>query len=288
MAGDSEKHWYMQWDVGDWLRDTHVAMCSPATRGIWFDLLNYMHQLDRCGKLTGTREKLAVLGRCTPGELESALADLRTNQVADISEDRHKNVTVINRRMKREADERKSAAERKKRQRQREAGEDVTPVSRSCPETYTKDHNPETINQSAKSKAQNLKPNQPEGGAAPDGSLDGMVGVVGGYGFSISKEDLSNTGKVLEIAEALLGYEVHGDDRQRVVGIAERALRAGKNPGAFFRKILTDPLKVTWGNVNGDEDRRAQKRLQDFDRANKNSVKAMKGVLSEMAKGGSQ
>src|SRR4051812_32125741 len=97
----------MQFYTGDWLRDPQLSMCQPATRGIWADLLAAMHQLDLQGVITGTREQLARVGRCSAVELGHALDDLRATNAADVT-DRNGIVTVINRRMKREYNLRES------------------------------------------------------------------------------------------------------------------------------------------------------------------------------------
>lgn len=281
MADDS-KHWYMQWDVGDWLKDPAVSFCSAATRGIWFDLICGMHQFDRSGKLTGSRDQLARIGRCSAVELAQALSELQGTGAADVTQ-RDGNVTVICRRMKREADLRKSATERKQRQRARERDERDTVASRDCPPTYTIDHKPETINQSPQPKAQNSNTNQPEGDTVSPAALG--AGVVGF--LEISPEDLRDTGRVLELGELLLGRSLSERDRVIVLTLAVRALaRSNQSPGGFFRTTVLN--QETWKFPTNAEDRLAQKRLQDFDKANKNSVQAMKGVLSGMAKGGSQ
>lgn len=98
---------YMPFFVGDWLKDPGVTLCRPATRGIWMDLLCVMHEQDRSGVITGTREQLARLGRCSTVELASALDDLRVTRTANITE-RAGTVTLVNRRMQRDKNARES------------------------------------------------------------------------------------------------------------------------------------------------------------------------------------
>lgn len=112
---------YMQFFVNDWTTDATLTLCAPATRGVWIDLLCAMHQLGRSGKLTGTPEQLARLGRCTTAQLSQALTDLQTNRAAEITE-RNGLVTVTNRRMAREAAAREADAQRAKRHRDRSRG----------------------------------------------------------------------------------------------------------------------------------------------------------------------
>jgi hypothetical protein len=104
-------------DTGDWLRDPQLSMCSPATRGIWFDLLCTLHDLGRSGQVTGTPEKLSRTCRCTPAEFVEAMAELSAAGAADISDGRNGEVTIVNRRMQREHKERVITAERVRRHR---------------------------------------------------------------------------------------------------------------------------------------------------------------------------
>jgi hypothetical protein len=99
--------------TGDWKKDPAVTACSPATRGIWIDLLCAMHDSDSGGTLSGTREQLARIGRCSPAEVAAALDELSSTGAAEIAysgvtgnaEVRPCSgiVTVANRRMAREA-----------------------------------------------------------------------------------------------------------------------------------------------------------------------------------------
>lgn len=98
---------FIQFFTGDWKKDPEVSICSPATRGVWFDLLCAMHEFDRSGVLRGTREQLARTARCSTVELALALTDLQATGAADVTE-RNGIVTVINRRMNREFKARES------------------------------------------------------------------------------------------------------------------------------------------------------------------------------------
>lgn len=64
---------------------------------------------DRSGLITGTREEIARVCRCTAVELDQALAELGTTKTADVTF-RNKIVTVVNRRMNREYKVRKCIA----------------------------------------------------------------------------------------------------------------------------------------------------------------------------------
>ena len=120
-----------------WKGDRAVTALSPAARGIWFELLCNMHELDHRGVITGTREVLARDGRCSDRQLNDALAEIKLFNVAEITE-RNGLVTLVNRRMKKAAESRESG--RKRVQRCRRNGNvtpdvtpDVTPLKRSPP-----------------------------------------------------------------------------------------------------------------------------------------------------------
>jgi len=92
-----------------WVSDTELSKCTPATRGVWIDLLCAMHQSGRSGELCGTTDQIARLARCSTAELTQALTELQATGTADVTF-RNNNVTVINRLMKREAKSRQHTA----------------------------------------------------------------------------------------------------------------------------------------------------------------------------------
>jgi hypothetical protein len=99
-----------------WISDTELSKCTPATRGVWIDLLCAMHQSGRSGELSGTTDQIARLARCSTAELTQALTELQTTGTADVTF-RNNNVTVINRLMKRESKTRRDTALRVKKHR---------------------------------------------------------------------------------------------------------------------------------------------------------------------------
>lgn len=117
-----------QFYTGDWLKDPSLSMCSSATRGIWIDFLCRAHESARSGQITGTPEQFARLCRCTAAEFVAAANELHSTGAALIRE-RDGIYTLTNRRMKREADEREGARERKQTQRSREKKQCHAPVS---------------------------------------------------------------------------------------------------------------------------------------------------------------
>jgi len=91
------KHPYLKFFYGDWLRDTSLSSCTPATRGIWMDLLCRMHDAVCKWKVSGTVEQLARMARCTPPDMITALTELCATDCALISvgnSDVTQNVTV--------------------------------------------------------------------------------------------------------------------------------------------------------------------------------------------------
>ncbi len=130
---------------GDWLKDPQLSMCSPATRGIWIDLICAMHELGRCGQVTGTVEQLCRICRCTSAEMFAALNELKDTRTATVTE-REGRWTIINRRMSRESHERESATKRKQSQRLRESDDNVTPMSR---ESHAQSHAKVTLHSSS-------------------------------------------------------------------------------------------------------------------------------------------
>lgn len=104
------KHPHIPLYTGDWMKDTELSLCKPATRGVWIDLLCAMHECNRSGELRGTSEQLSRLARCSTVELEAALTDLQTTGAA-LAEHRNGVWIVANRRMKREAVTREKRAQ---------------------------------------------------------------------------------------------------------------------------------------------------------------------------------
>ena len=120
--GMKGKQPYIPLYTGDWLKDPALSLCAPAARGVWIDLLCAMHEAGRSGELRGTLEQLARVARCSTADLTQALTEIQATEAADVTE-RNGVVTVVNRRMYREAKERDGNRLRKRRQR----------LSRTCP-----------------------------------------------------------------------------------------------------------------------------------------------------------
>lgn len=118
-----------QFYPGDWLKDPSLRSCSPATRGIWMDLLCAIHEKDTCG-ISGTVDQLARIAGCFPDEMKTAIEELDRTGTADV-EYGDAVVLVTSRRLERVAARRIRSRERAgtfRQKRQRNAG--VTLASR--------------------------------------------------------------------------------------------------------------------------------------------------------------
>lgn len=136
-----EKHFFMQYVPGEWLSDARVSQCEPATRGIWWDAISAMHGLDRCGQLSGTFEGLARVCRCRVDEMRAAVDDLRSTGTADVTVS-NGIVTLVNRRMRREYENRQAVKNRvdrhrrNKKQRERNAACNASDTQMQRANTY--------------------------------------------------------------------------------------------------------------------------------------------------------
>jgi hypothetical protein len=106
--------------TGDWLKDPSLSMCSPATRGIWIDLICAMHENDRSGEIIGTPQQLSRICRCSEEEMAAALAELEGTNAGHVTEC-PPNVLVRCRRMYRNSEVRKTERVKKSRQRSKSA-----------------------------------------------------------------------------------------------------------------------------------------------------------------------
>jgi hypothetical protein len=77
---------HIQFYTGDWLKDPELSMCSPATRGIWIDMICAIHELQNGGKLVANPQQLSRLCRCSEQESISAINEIRSSRTADVSE----------------------------------------------------------------------------------------------------------------------------------------------------------------------------------------------------------
>jgi len=117
---------WIKWYCSDWLADPCLSMCSPATRGIWMDLLCGIHESGGDGSISGTVGQLAHVCRCTPDQFSAALTELQETRTASVTCNAkvtarngsgNATVTVTCRRMQRDAKSRLQTRERVSRHR---------------------------------------------------------------------------------------------------------------------------------------------------------------------------
>ena len=133
------KHFFMQYIPGDWLSDAQVSQCRPATRGIWWDAISAMHGIDRCGQLSGTVEALARVCRCRVDEMRAAVDDLRSTGAADVTVS-DGIVTLVNRRMRREYENRQAVKNRVDRHRRNKKQREGNAACNACDTEVQRDN----------------------------------------------------------------------------------------------------------------------------------------------------
>lgn len=106
-----------QFYVGDYMQDTR--MISLAARGAWMDLLCRMWTAQNRGQVTSSVVGYARLFGCTVEQAQTVIDELLDSDVCETVTERDGKVTLINRRMFREAKEREGANLRQERYRER-------------------------------------------------------------------------------------------------------------------------------------------------------------------------
>jgi uncharacterized protein YdaU (DUF1376 family) len=144
-----------QFYPGDWIQDTRIL--TPATRGIWIDILCFMWRSETRGQVAGTVSQLSRLLSCSEDEIKSSLQELNDTKCADVTignGECNAVVTIQNRRMMREEKERESTRYRVKRfrnadvKRERNAGSNANvtvPSSSSSSSSCTKVHKKKAV-----------------------------------------------------------------------------------------------------------------------------------------------
>jgi uncharacterized protein YdaU (DUF1376 family) len=110
-----------QFYVADYMQDTR--MVSLAARGAWMDLLCTMWRSQNRGQVTSTIIGYARLFGCTVEQAKSVIEEIVDSQVCDSVTEGDGKVTLICRRMSREAKERESANLRQQRYRNKDRQE---------------------------------------------------------------------------------------------------------------------------------------------------------------------
>jgi hypothetical protein len=106
----------MDFDTRAWITDPQLRMASPATRGIWMDMLCFMRVSPQRGIVTGSVDDIARLVGASNDEILLFISEARKTNFCDIrichddvtqdvtqeSQKSHAFVTIENRRMVRE------------------------------------------------------------------------------------------------------------------------------------------------------------------------------------------
>lgn len=204
---------YIQWYPADWLAAT--TMLSPATRGIWFDILNVMWQMDRAEKISGTLAEIARAGRCDAVQMQTALDELSKFHVADITA-RDGVVTVICRRFKKDNFERKRAA----------TGMQKIRELRKCYGDVTEMLHPNiTEDRIQKEKEKEKNPPPPVSEKYPETVKD-LFAIASAFGFNL----------LPDTADAYLNARLATD----WVDAAGRHIKASKVPYDLKKWVLAD------------------------------------------------
>lgn len=110
---------WMKFNSGHWMQDPALSMCSPATRGVWIDMIASMH-IAGDYKVSGKVRPLSRALRCSSEELISAIEDLAETDTCNVTVTKSNgeklngdsNVTVESRRLKRMVSEREKTRKR--------------------------------------------------------------------------------------------------------------------------------------------------------------------------------
>ena len=205
---------------GDWLRDA-IARLSLAAQGLWLRLMILMHDSERYGHLCQNGspippEQLARHCGCSLVEFESLLAELESAGVPS----RTRDGIIYSRRMVRDAEERKKATERKRRERGPSNGHaDVTPMSRQS-------HTASSSSSSNSAKA----------GAAAPGSAK-AANVIWDVGVSL----LVGAGVTERSARSFLGGLIKEFGEEAVAdAVAKASLKRPADPRQFLVGLLRE------------------------------------------------
>lgn len=96
----SNKTWE-KWCWKDWFSDTKIQLLSPASRGIWIDILGRLWQED-VYEMTLPISQWALVSRCSETEFSAFLEEGLIVTFCDMSHDVTGNVTLTSRRRKKE------------------------------------------------------------------------------------------------------------------------------------------------------------------------------------------
>lgn len=145
MKGQKGKAPAIQWYYRDWLSDTRLQMAAASTRGVWMNILMYMidcstdDQQCAAGELVNMSvRRICQIGSCTMEEADLFIEEALELKFCDISVTEGGTVSITSRRLSRDDKQRRKWRERKKKQRENEAG--YGSVTGNVTETSSGDH----------------------------------------------------------------------------------------------------------------------------------------------------
>ena len=116
-----------QFYVRDWLADTRAL--TPGARGVYIDILCYLHLSDKRGTLSHTVQAWANMCGLDEGEMNVILSELDSTQTLHVTKCNGR-VTLMSRRMERERKEKDKTKLRVRRHREKQdSNAPVTPMS---------------------------------------------------------------------------------------------------------------------------------------------------------------
>lgn len=98
------KNWWFKFDFKQWRTDSDLRRCSFETRAFWLEVLCVMHEADDW-KLEGSYEELGWLIGCGTEVVARCCVELHRTKTADVTLG-NGSVTLVSRRLKREANDR--------------------------------------------------------------------------------------------------------------------------------------------------------------------------------------
>jgi hypothetical protein len=247
-----------QFYPGDWLKDANLRRCTPATRGVWIDMLCLMFQCDERGVFATAGEPWTdeEIARALPGnrmENLSAILELLKNRVVHISD----KGAFFSKRMVKDEEARRQWRERQ--QRHRVSGE---PVSRDVTPTVTPTVTAMSRPSSSSSSSSNLKSLNPC--PNPSGSDEG--GFIAFWSLYPKKE--------AKQAAVKAWRKVKADELPTIMAGLRKAIQTEqwrKDDGQFV------PLPASW--LNGR--RWTDELTKTGDRQNRATGVDRRGVLTE-------
>ena len=104
-----------QFYFADWLRDKALHLASLSTQGAWMNILAYMWDGQDRGALRGSFEQIAKLAQANKEEMERFINDANKTKFCDISVSDNGEITLVNRRMVRDQQDKENNRIRQRR-----------------------------------------------------------------------------------------------------------------------------------------------------------------------------